>query len=339
MEKPSTTFSSDPPWGGLAAIAIILLVEWIFYPAANLGVLAGRGYGDRILAAKLRYAGEAPSSDYLILGDSTVSVNMDAQLLTDTVRRNGAPTSWLNLGLLGSASVASADFILTRYLEHHPKPTGVLLVFSPLSLNCRVPDLLIPGHLVRYFNRPSEIKAYSVMGLGPVCRALLYRLVPSSEWNDFFEDFPREDLSGPIAVWRQWQWNSRFYPEMVGRRGFTPITDHEPFPRPQFKLLEHTFNRAALRALLDHAQGLGIEVYFAFPTLPDSVYRQVRRDPEAAASLDAFVADLSRRGVRIVPIPPSLPDEWFGSVTHLKEATTTAYNVELAKVLNTALAP
>lgn len=339
MDRPSTTFSSDPPWGGLAAIAIIILIEWVLYPSANLGVLAGRGYGDRIVASKLRYAREAPTSDYLILGDSTASVNWNARYLTDTVRRNGRPTSWLNLGLVGSTSVAGADFILTRYLEHHPKPAGVVLTLSPITINYRAPALLIPGRLVRFFNRPAEIRAYSLLGHHAVCRALLYRLVPSSEWNDFFEDFPRENLHGPSDLLRFLRTNARFYEQMTERRGFTPVTDQEPLPQISLKLVENNFNRLALRVLFEHLQRLDLEVYFAFATLPEGPYQATRQDPEAAASLDRFLAELKRQGVTIVPIPPSLPDRCFGSITHLKEAETPAYNIELARVLNSSLNP
>jgi hypothetical protein len=339
MARPFSTFAferSEVPWGGLAAIAVIALVELVVYqPLWN--VLAGRHYADRIVAGKLLYLADSPASDYLLLGDSSVSTNIDAEFLTRHFATAARPMTFLNLGLIGSTSTAGNYFVLERYLETHPKPKAVFLVVSPTALSYPAAQIARVGRLPRFFLSTREIAAYSFFGSDVVCQAVLRKLIASSQWNDFFWSFPREDLCGMATFVRHWKENRDFYSALVARRGFTPVTDRERFDALNPELRLTWINRHFLDLLLRRLQSLDVDVYFSFPSVPRSVLRKLRDNPRQREAREAFYAGLEARGVKRLPLPESLPDDRFGSLYHLKEVSTPDFNRDLAERLATVL--
>ncbi len=334
MESSSSTSNSkaEIPWAGLVALALILIFEHGLY-RPEWSVQAGRHHADRLVASKLLLVDEAPAADYLLLGDSAVSIDLDAGLLTEHFK----PSTFLNLGLVGSTSVVGTCFILDRYLEHHPPPRAAFLMFSPLALNYQGGEIVYLGRLTRYFKRSSEIRAYSPLGADAVARGLLHKLIPSSEWNEFFWNFPRHDLKSWADFQRWWRQNAAFYPAVRATRGFTPVTENGHFDQRDFTLHLTRLNQLALEALIARLQSQGVEIYFAFPPIPEGSYRVSRQNSATVASQEALLRELESRGVKRFPVPESGPDEWFGSVYHLREDATPEFNRRLARELEKLL--
>ncbi len=334
MDSSSSTSNSDVPfwskegfpWAGTAAVLIILAIEWVFYHPL-WSVRAGRHHADRIVAAKVHYVQETPPADMLLLGDSSVSTALDAAYLS----RRYPGVNFVNLGLVGSTSMAGTYFMAARYLENHPPPKAAFIMFSPLTLNYDVGELIWNRRLMRFFHRPAEIFAYAPFcGLDAACRAMLHNLLPSSEWSDFFWNFPREDLKTWTDIQTSWTENGEFYPQLVATRGFTPVTENEPFHQRDFRLSVSPINQHFLDQLIRELQGLEVEVYFAFPPLPESRYQLLQADQQALRSWSDYLDSLKTQGVLAWPMPAWFPDKDFGSLYHLKESATPAFNQQHA---------
>ena len=319
-------------------MAVIVLVEgFVYQPLWN--VRAGREHADRIIAAKVLYVDEAPAADCLFLGDSSVSCGVDAAYLTQHFAEQSPPRTFLNLGLVGSASVGGSLFMLERYLSTHPPPRVVVLMFSPLGLNYTAEDIGKVGRIQRSFHRPDEIYAYRGLGSDVVAQAVLSEAVPSSILNDFFFNFPRPSMPGAREAAFQWEENGKFYPAMVSRRGFTPVTDRDAFHERSFYLEESAINRAFLKQLVAELRQRGVKVYFDFPPVPDGPYQVMRSQKGTMKSHQRFFAELREMGVERLGSPQSMPDQDFGSLYHLKEARTRDFNIALGDALVKALTP
>lgn len=334
MERASSTssFRKNVPWGALAFAIVVFCVE-CFLGQPKWVMRAGRESSDHMVAGKALYVEKAPQADFIFLGDSTVTTQIDARYLTEEFARQGVPVTFLNLGLVGSTSFTGSSFLLARYLDHHPPPRQAMIMVSPYTMGELEVTFRMAGRLSRFFHKPDELVAEARLGVDSAARSLLHALFPSSLWNNMFESVPRRDLKNWRDLVARWERADSVYRSISENRGFSPVTENQELYQRDLSVELSPWNREAMVSLIQQLQEQGIKVYFSFPPVPHGPYLEFRRNEKAVASHEAFLKELQQMGVEHLPLPESLPDEWWGSLYHLTEANTHHYNRLVAKRL------
>ena len=331
MVSRLSTFSfKEIPWAGLVAMLCILVFEHgVYQPEWDLR--AGRIFSNKLVAAKLLWLEQAPPAEFVFLGDSTVTTQINAGYLTENSSLRGQSHRFVNLGLVGSASVLGSSFLLERYLENHPPPKFVVLSYSPLTLSQGASAS--EERLSRFFHRPEELRELSELDVDVAARSLLRALVPSSMWNSFFSKFPRKNLKSVEEVRGHWREAERVLTSVRRDRGFCGVTEQQRFERRDWRVHLNSWNREALKTLVTRLKALDARVYFFFPPVPRTVYQEIQGSQEILQNHQIFIGEMESLGAEILPFPRQLPDEWFGSVYHLSEKNTTPYNERIIEEL------
>jgi hypothetical protein len=117
------------------------------------------------------------------------------------------------------------------------------------------------------------------------------------------------------------------------------VNDQDGIHPGDFRLDLSAVNRLFFFALLEKLEAMDVKVYFSFAVMPETLYRKMKAEAGVEESLKAFYRELEASGVQRLPLPDYLPDTAFGSLVHLKEAATPAFNQQLARDLEKLLRP
>ena len=333
----SPTFDHDPmppaSWKDVRRLLLGIVVSLVVFNAAARWFLTYHSPDrtPRVTRAKWALASEAkPGTDWLILGDSSglrgvVPTTLNAQLGVRSV----------NLCTTRRMLAVADAWMLTRYLQRHSPPRGILLVHTYEIwhgdrdwLVAAMPDLPLPWGFWNRLDPPLRLR------MAEQVSAFLIRHVPLVGDNEALAQ----------AFQYPWKVKRHFFSIGVDENGYMPIARGNPRQVEQARRLAveavrgRTFhlselNRQALQRIRELAETRGFDIYLANSPMYEGLYR----DPgfqayfrQVQQELRAFAAT-SPRIHYIAQEPWTFPKDQMEDCDHVTAPASQEFTRKLAE--------
>jgi hypothetical protein len=325
------------PWALIITIAIVAIVEWnasrtdvvvdgdeIFIPSDRAPTLV-----ESIVDAKLNVADQIGQGvDVLVLGDSSGLMGVDPSVVA---ARTGK--SCYNLCTISLMGVQGHRAILDRYLERHGNPSVIIYHFAPNEMRFTEQDL-------DQWKFLSQVKRWLALrqGLAVTDEAEMkgrdWTVLPSQKFRSAAQSWLSLESSRVRFMHSprgNWPSHSDVVAELDRGRGFMKETSTFQWDSPrELELVFSDHHQATLRQLMQHVNGLGIQMVIVANPLPE-LARTTGTDTNFAAMLDAIekLADSFPKVTLLFPQPRYVASGDFATLNHLRPEAVVENTVQI----------